>query len=310
MSRAQDNICNINLYAQTPVLECKAGQTCEGWESNFDGDEEEEEEEEEDADFDFGDYVKCGEIKHFGDLCVALDDTSAMNAVLSATGCSEEFCLTTKGYIRDSTTGKCLTADPGQNNDFVTFGACQSAETWTETDRGLKINESGRCWHPNGGSSNPQENTNVVIYDGCDADKNEFMIVPNMCWEEMANSKLGQKIKQNGKAQKSKKFKKAVRMCEENEKCKGLHYNSKTYILCASGKPKDASSSNKAIVMMPCDETCDAGFERCADGECRESCNGDDDEEDGDEDDDNDGCPAATIRCEDGVCKHEHMCHF
>lgn len=31
-------------------------------------------------------------------------------------------------------------------------------------------------------------------------------------------------------------------------------------------------------------------------------------EEEEEEEDDNDGCPSGTMRCDDGVCKHEHMC--
>ena len=297
MSRAQSNICNINRYAMAPKLACREGKTCKGWEEDFVADEEEEAEEE-DADFDIGDYVKCGELKHFGNLCVSLDDTPYMNAVLSATGCSGEFCITSKGYIKDSATGKCLTSsNPGQNNDLVAFGACQSAETWTETDRGLKIKESGKCWQPDGGSSNPPEDSKVVINDGCDADKNKFKIVPNMCWEEYANAKLNKKIKVDGKLQKSNNFKNAQEMCEQNEKCKGLCYKRKAFQLCASDKVRKGSTSSKAIVMKPCRESCDAGLDRCEDGECRESCT-----------DGEGGCPAGTLRCEDGHCKHEHMC--
>ena len=106
MSRAQDNICNINSYAQRPTLECKEGMTCDGWTDN--GDEEEEEEEE--IEFEMGDDIECGDIVHFGERCVDMDDTSSMNAVLSSM-CNRDICYTSNGYLRDQATDMCLTVD-------------------------------------------------------------------------------------------------------------------------------------------------------------------------------------------------------
>lgn len=302
MSRSVEhpNICGINVWAQAPALECKAGQTCDGWN---DGDEEnqEEEEEKEEEDFDIGQIEKCGEIEHFGGLCVDLDDTAARYATLTSAGCSRSFCITTNGYIQDSVTEMCLTVEQDVNNNGIRFAKCKDAKTWQSLGSAFRLNEgNGKCWHPVGGSDNPEEDTNVVIYDGCDSDRTTFTMKPTLCWEEYAESKLFGKIKTDtGRKIRSRRFSTAKNMCMETEGCNGLHYNGKTYLLCKSDVTKSASeATNKAFVMKPCGDTCESGTMRCADEKCRESCDGDDSGE----------CPSATTRCNDGVCRHEHMC--
>ena len=110
MSRAQNNICNINRYAQRPILECKEDKTCEGWSENDsnNGESEEIEWEEEEAEFKLGNDVECGEIAHFGDKCVDMDDSAAMNAVLTSM-CNRKICRTSNGYLRDYASDMCLT---------------------------------------------------------------------------------------------------------------------------------------------------------------------------------------------------------
>merc|ERR1712096_197907 len=198
MSRDQDNICNINLYAQRPYLERKKNAECPGWEESWDGgDDDEEEMEDPDADFELGADSVCGEIEHFGELCVDMDETAAKNAVLTSM-CDREFCLTSNGYIRDKASDLCLTvSDPNQNDGYVSFGACNSAEQWEISEQdGIRIKDSSdKCWHPLGGLNNPSEDTQVVIYDGCNEDRLVFDFQEAMCWEEVSNSKLNQKLR-------------------------------------------------------------------------------------------------------------------
>merc|ERR1712098_323989 len=132
--------------------------------------------EEEEEEFDVGTDVHCGEIEHFGGLCVDLDDTADMNAVLTSAGGSREFCYTSKGYLKDQATDKCLTVtDPSKYDEFVRFGSCKDAATWSTTEKGFKVNaESGFCWHPKNGAAQPEEDTNVVIWAGCDEDRLTF----------------------------------------------------------------------------------------------------------------------------------------
>ena len=304
MTRAQNNICGLNAWAQAPALTCKPGQTCDGWENGEEEEEEEEEEqEEEEEEFDIGSDVICGEIEHFGGLCVDMDDTSEMNTVLTSAGCSREFCYTTKGYLKDKATDKCLTvSDPSMYDDQVKFGSCNNAYTWNTTEKGFKINAGeGFCWHPRGGLESPAEDSNVVIWSGCEEDRLTFQIKDTLCWEEVAGQKLGKKMKNDeGKKLKSKKLDKAKNMCMETKGCKGIHNNGKVYTLCSGKKLKPSKETHSAFTVVPCNQSCDSGTVKCEDGECREQC-GEEEEAEGD-------CPGGTTRCSDGVCRHEHMC--
>jgi len=141
--------------------------------------------------------------------------------------------------------------------------------------------------------------TQIVIYSGCNEDKNEFEFQEAMCWEEVSNSKLGKKLtNENNKKIKKKRLNGAKNLCLENHECEGLYYTKNKYFLVGSDNVKSSSKAgDKAFVMMPCEETCDAGTQLCDDGECAEQCTEDDDD-----------CPSGTTRCDDGVCKHIHMC--
>ena len=113
--------------------------------------------------------------------------------------------------------------------------------------------------------------------------------------------KLGAKIKgSDDKPLKLNSLDEAQDLCTEIESCKGIYLKSNTgkYFLSRSDQgEKSSSSTDKIYTMEECEETCDAGTQRCEDGECRERCS----EEDGD-------CPAGTTLCPDGICKHIHMC--
>ena len=293
MSRKQNNICLINTAATVPTFECRPGKKCKKW----DGNEEDEEEEEEDEDFDVGKPVKCGEIKHYGGRCVDLSN-SGNEAVLTDIGCDREFCLTDKGYLKDKVTDKCLTtSNPNRNDNPITFGICTTASKWEETEKGFKIqHNSGKCWHPFHGSARPHNGNKIVIYSGCDEDRLTFKIEASLCWEEVSGKKLSKKL--GGEVKKMKKLDAAKDMCVETDGCKGIYFTKGKHYLSSSGKPKSSKKKgDKVFVMADCSEACQAGEQRCEDGECREKC----DEEDED-------CPPGTTRCPDGICKHEHMC--
>ena len=313
MSRAQSNICGINGWAQAPQLTCKAGQTCDGWdngdeEKEEEKEKEEEEKEEEEKKFNIGKIVMCGEIKHFGGLCVDMDDTKNQTAVLTSAGCDRSFCYTSKGYLQDKATKKCLTvSSPSTPDDKVRFGACKSAYTWKTTEKGFRVNaDSGFCWHPQGGLEKPAEDTNVVVWEGCDEDRLTFQIRRVLCWEQFAGSKMTKPMTdEEGKKIKTKKLKNAMNMCMElrDKGCLGLTGNGKNYKLCSGKKPKASKkSTDSAYQVVPCDKACPAGKMRCPDKECRENCSEQEKDKDGSE------CPGGTTRCSDGICRHEHMC--
>ena len=310
MSRSQENICGINSMAQAPTLTCKPGQTCDGWENGDGEGNDGEEEEEEEKEFNIGRDVMCGEIKHYGGLCVDMDDTAAMNTVLTTAGCSREFCYTSKGYLQDKATDKCLTVSdsPGTNSDVITFGSCKDSYTWETTGKGFKIDlPEGSCWHPKGGSANPAEDTNVEIQSECDEDRNLFQMKETLCWEEVAGHKLGKKMMDaDGKKLKAKKLDRAKNMCMATKGCKGINAKESTegekvYLLCSGNKTKPSKTTDSVFQVVSCNDSCEAGTMRCEDGECREKC-GKEEEEEG-------KCPGGTTRCSDGVCRHEHMCH-
>ena len=297
MSRDQDNICLINTVATIPTFKCRNNQQCDKW----DGDDEDEEEDEEN-DYDVGDAVKCGSIKHFGGRCVDLDDSESKGAILTDIGCDRQFCLTDKGYVQDKVTNLCLTtSNPNQSGSLITFGACNGAQKWSKTSDGFQVQGGSNCWHPKAGSPKPDNESEILVWSRCDSNRNRmtFKITNNLCWEEISGKKLGKKLKGDDNNQLiEKELDDAKDLCLETSGCKGLHYNKKKgYQLCGSNKPKDGKNKDKIFVITDCSKACEAGEQRCDDGECREKCDGDDDD-----------CPPGTTRCSDGNCRHIHMC--
>ena len=64
-------------------------------------------------DMDVGEKVECGEILHFGGLCLDLDDTVDKWVVLTTEGCTRDICLTEDEYLQDKATRSCLTTVGG-----------------------------------------------------------------------------------------------------------------------------------------------------------------------------------------------------
>ena len=297
MSRDQENICLINTVATIPTFKCRNNQQCDKW----DGDDEGEKEDEGD-DYDVGDAVKCGSIKHFGGRCVDLDDSESKGAILTDIGCDRQFCLTDKGYVQDKVTNLCLTtSNPNQSGSLITFGACNGAQKWSKTSDGFQVQGGSNCWHPKAGSPKPDNESEILVWSRCDSNRNRmtFKITNNLCWEEISGKKLGKKLEGDDNNQLiEKELDDAKELCLETSGCKGLHYNKKKgYQLCGSNKPKDGKNKDKIFVITDCSKACAAGEQRCDDGECREKCDGDDDD-----------CPPGTTRCSDGNCRHIHMC--
>lgn len=303
--RAQDNICNINKYAQRPILECREGSTCIG--PDFEEEEEGDEEATSEADEEFfiGDEKECGTIVHYGDKCIDMDDTADMKVVLDSM-CDRYMCLTTLGYLQDKASKLCITTDDHkspEDNEALHFAKCTaSSAIWTRSDNGFKHFHTGKCWHPLGGDANPEEGTGIVVFEGCDEARLEFEFEEETCWEEESGVKLGKKLKDDdGKKYKFKTLTPAKDMCMDIEECKGIYYQAKNkkYLLSKSDKTMKSTTADKAWIQVECGQACAAGTQRCGDGECKEQCT----EEDTD-------CPAGTVRCADGICKHEHMCHM
>merc|ERR1711988_781386 len=214
--------------------------------------------------------------------------------------CYRKTCYTSNGYLRDSATDMCLTVNDVTNNGPISYGQCSGAEQWNMTDNGFNLKNTGYCWHPLGGSNNPDEDTQIVVYNGdCNEDRASFEIEEEVCWEEVSNSKMGKKLKDaDNKVIKTKNFNKAKDWCVQNDDCNGLFFNGVKYLLSGAKKVKSSNkATHKAFIQVSCDEACDAGTMLCDDGECRQSCT-----------DEDEGCPSGTTLCDDGTCKHEHMC--
>ena len=87
--------------------------------------------------------------------------------------------------------------------------------------------------------------------------------------------------------------------CVEDEDCKAVYFDSskRHYMLSGLKLKRSRDPKDKIFTVEKCKTTCDAGKQRCEDGECREKCSEEDDD-----------CPAGTTLCPDGVRKHIHMC--
>lgn len=89
----------------------------------------------------------------------------------------------------------------------------------------------------------------------------------------------------------------AKQRCAENDACGGINYEASTgkYHLVTSTTLTASAAADKVIQAVSCDEACNAGEERCQDGDCKAECPVECD-------------TAGGLRlCPDGTCKHVHM---
>jgi len=288
MTRTQDNICNIQNWAMYPAMECKAGQTCDGY-SYDDSDDHDDH-----TEWDGGEIVECGDLEHFGGLCVDLGDGSNKPAVLSNT-CDRKVCITSNGYLVDDASSLCISKS--EDSDVVQFATCcgDKSTKWTMSEGRLSV--GSQCLNTANNDVNPDDDA-ALVAGSCKGDGAQFSFSSLTCWEEWSSKKMGKKIKVNGKTVKTKNLDKAKDWCLDNEDCTGIYSKNGKHFLSSAKKVKDSKkSTDKVYQVVDCEESCDSGTMRCEDGECRSQCSEDDDT-----------CPDGTTLCDDGVCKHEHMC--
>merc|ERR1712176_1118905 len=141
-------------------------------------------------------------------------------------------------------------------------------------------------------------------------------IKKTLCWEELDGYKMNKRITgTDGKKVKARKLQKAMDKCldlQSERDCTGVFWAGKTHYMSAATKAKKSTKEgHKSWRLVPCEESCEKNEKRCADGECRASCSGEDKEdkekEDKEKEDQNGECPAGTMKCSDGICRHEHM---
>ena len=292
MSRETPNMCNIMQMPTRPILECK-GNSCNGW--DFSNNEDWSKEEVEEA-FEIGDIEKCGELQHLGGLCVDMQYSDPQYAVLTLIGCDREFCLTDRGYLQDTVTDMCLgVSGDAAEGAKVTFVKCSTAKRWSFTGNDLQLKGSKLCMHPRH-ESHLASNPVLELTDSCKSKNQMFEMKEPLCWEEEKGVKM-KKGKFGGKILQEKSLDDAKDLCLETPGCTGVT-KQKKYFLAKENKTTKSKKHHKVFVLRPCVEACEAGEERCDDGECRDWCEGDKKGE----------CPAGTVRCGDGMCKHEHLC--
>ena len=268
MSRKTKNMCNIASMPTRPLLQCKKGKVCKGW--DFSNNEDWAEEDEEDV-FDTGDIEMCGEIQHYGGLCIDLDTTKNHYAVLSNIGCDREFCSTSKGYLVDAVTGMCLTVGPKKG---VIFGACSAAGQWEHPGKHIYVKGKAMCMHVYAGNNqNPTVDTEVEVSQNCGGEYREFKMTPSMCWEEDSGVKM-KKMKKKGKPMQEKSLDDAKDLCLETKGCTGVFKQKKKYFLSSSKRLYKSKKPDKVFILKTCVSACEAGTQRCTDGECREKCDG------------------------------------
>merc|ERR1712151_1130241 len=284
------------MGAMYPAMACKEGQTCDGYRDGSDGDDHDHDDEEHEE-WDGGEDVKCGELEHFGGLCVDMGDGSDKPAVLSS-ACDRKVCYTSNGYLVDDASGLCISKS--EDSDDVQFATCCAEKSTVWKMDGSMLSTGSQCLNTADSSANPEDDS-ALVAGSCDGDGAKFEFASLTCWEEISAKKMGKKLKTTaGKPYKTKKLDTAKDWCLENDDCKGIYLNGKNkkYFLSSANKAKDSKrTSDKVFQIVDCEESCESGTMRCDDGECRSQCEEDDDT-----------CPEGTTLCDDGVCKHIHMC--
>ena len=124
----------------------------------------------------------CGYIQHYGGSCVHPEGDSS-NPGLETTlvispGCDAEqfyFCRRTISgstvEIYHMNTGLCIAPNTrGQNSDKLVLRYCGSSANqwhWIWSNRNIRWNNNGKCWHPYQGSAYPSRNTKIVTHADC-----------------------------------------------------------------------------------------------------------------------------------------------
>ena len=119
--------------------------------------------------------VRSFTIKHYGGLCVSLDQSNGRLRLTAA--CTEKFSLTSSKNLRHMATGKCVVPTSLGNNARITLTTnCSNEWTQFEQTSGFSMKHviSRKCIHPLNGFANPGINTEIVLLTGCDQDRSQF----------------------------------------------------------------------------------------------------------------------------------------
>jgi len=122
--------------------------------------------------------VRTFTIKHYSGLCLSLRQSDSRLRL--GTTCTEKFSLTSSKNLKHMATGKCVIPESLSDNSRVKLtNDCNNVGTQFEQTAGLSMKhvQTGKCIHPLGGSSNPSNNTEIVIYNGCDSNRLQFKFI-------------------------------------------------------------------------------------------------------------------------------------
>ena len=122
--------------------------------------------------------VRTFTIKHYSGLCLSLRQSDSRLRL--GTSCSEKFSLTSNKNLKHMATGKCVIPESlGDNSRVKLTSDCNDVGTQFEQTTGLSMKhvQTGKCIHPLGGSLNPADNTEIVIYSGCDSNRLQFKFI-------------------------------------------------------------------------------------------------------------------------------------
>lgn len=105
-------------------------------------------------------------MKHYGGLCAY----NAKNYIKLSSSCNETFIFTSKKKLQHLTTKKCVAPVGKMNEAPLKLVDCFSTTAQFKRTPGFSIQHinSGKCVHPFGGKAEPERNTNLVAYSGCD----------------------------------------------------------------------------------------------------------------------------------------------
>ncbi|MBD1390460.1 ricin-type beta-trefoil lectin domain protein [Neiella sp. HB171785] len=123
-------------------------------------------------------------------MCLRTADGSASPSngteVVLHSDCSGEaaqFNWTSGGSIQHSPSGRCIhpggAAIPENGQKLVLWDGCDFADRvrFSATNQNsMQHLSSNKCVHPNGGSANPADNTNLVMWEGCNEDRLAFTV--------------------------------------------------------------------------------------------------------------------------------------
>ena len=120
-------------------------------------------------------------LRHYFAKCLQYDTTRQVFVFTSI--CREKFQWSTGAKFLHVPTNQCLNVNSTTDGSFLGLSSnCDSTSDLFQYDQRNRVIihlNSGKCLHPQTGSSNPSANTAVVIKSGCNLDTNKYYFRPN-----------------------------------------------------------------------------------------------------------------------------------